>query len=538
MNLTYIIGAIVVLIIITIVGIISRFRKCPSDKIMVVYGKTGNGKSAKCVHGGATFIIPFIQGYKLMSLEPLQFVCKLEKALSSQNIRVDVPSTVTVGISTDPVVMQAAAERLLSLNSDQIEGYVKDIVYGQMRLIISNMTIEELNSERDKFLAEVRKVIGNELSKLGLDLININITDINDEAGYIKALGQKDKAIAINQANVEIARAERDGATQQAELNKEKNTKVAETLRDEEIAVANANADKESRVADAAKSREINVANAKAASEIGKIEAQKTVVDKNAELEVAKAEADRIARTAEAKADAAVERETELARVEVVKAEAKVQQEQELALKVAEEARAIRNAAAIHASTIVPAEKAKEEARLRAEAIKVEIETKAEASANQDKLIAEGKAAAEALRGEGEAKAVFAKGEAEAEVIRKKGLAEAEAQKASLEAQAEGFRKMIEAAQTDPTIAIQFKMVEEGTYEKLAEKQAEAFKHMKFGNVQIMDTSKGSSLTSLMQDLITTVAPVMNVAKNIPGMPKALQEKVVSKDNVEFTEVQ
>ena len=496
MNSVYLIVSIVALILLTIIGIISRFRKCPSDKIMVVYGKTGSGKSAKCVHGGATFIIPFIQGYKLMSLEPLQFVCKLEKALSSQNIRVDVPSTVTVGISTDPTTMQAAAERLLSLNSEQIEGYVKDIVYGQMRLIISNMTIEELNSERDKFLAEVRKVIGNELAKLGLDLININITDINDEAGYIKALGQKDRAIAINKANVDIASAERDGATQQAELNKDKNTKVAETRRDEEVSVAAANADKESRVANAAKEREINVAKAKAEAEIGKIEAQKTVVDKNAELEVAKAEA-------------------------------KVQQEQELALKVAEEARAIRNAAAIHASTIVPAEKAKEEARLKAEAIKVEMETKAEAVANQDILLAEGKAQAEALRGEGEAKAILAKGDAEAEVIRKKGLAEAESQKASLEAQAEGFRKMIEAAKTDPTIAIQFKMVEEGTYEKLAEKQAEAFKHMKFGNVQIMDTSKGSSLTGLMSDLISTVAPVMNIAKNIPGMPKSLSDKLL-----------
>lgn len=165
-------------------------------------------------------MVPIVQGYSFMSLKPLQFECNLQKALSSQNIRVDVPTTVTVGISTEPEVMQMAAERLLGLTTDQIEDLVKDIVYGQMRLIVSNMTIEELNSERDKFLEEVKNVVGGELRKIGLHLINVNITDIRDEAGYIIALGQKDKAIALNKANVEIAKAEKDGATQTAEQNK------------------------------------------------------------------------------------------------------------------------------------------------------------------------------------------------------------------------------------------------------------------------------------------------------------------------------
>lgn len=175
MTLFIILGAALLLVLLSVVGILSRYRKCPSDKILVIYGKTGGGKSAKCIHGGAAFVVPIVQGYSFMSLKPLQFECNLQKALSSQNIRVDVPTTVTVGISTEPEVMQMAAERLLGLTNDQIEDLVKDIVYGQMRLIVSNMTIEELNSERDKFLEEVKiaeeaalradKIVPAEISK-------------------------------------------------------------------------------------------------------------------------------------------------------------------------------------------------------------------------------------------------------------------------------------------------------------------------------------------------------------------------------------
>lgn len=537
MNLFIIIGAAVLLVLFSVVGILSRYKKCPSDQILVIFGQTKGNKSAKCIHGGASFVVPVLQGYSFMSLKPLQFECNLQKALSSQNIRVDVPTTVTVGISTEPEVMQMAAERLLGLTNDQIEDLVKDIVYGQMRLIVSNMTIEELNSERDKFLEEVKNVVGGELRKIGLHLINVNITDIRDEAGYIVALGQKDKAIALNKANVEIAKAEKDGATQTAEQNKIKNSEVAATQREEAIAVAEANAERDSKVAETQRTRDINVANAKAEGEIGKIEAAKNVTNKNAELEVVRADAEKTANTARVKAEAEVAKEKELAQVEVVKAEAKVLQEQELAQKTAEEARAQRQEAALRADKIVPAEISKKESLLHAEAYQLEKEKLAEADANKIRIEASGKAEAEALKGEGEAKAITAKGLAEAEVIRQKGLAQAEAEKASLKAQADGFREMIEAAKTDPAIAIQFKMVQEGTYENIAKQQVEAYKHMNFGNVTIMDTTKGGGLTNVMQSLLSQVSPMLNVMKEmkIPGVSKALTEDTSEK--VKFPEV-
>ena len=380
----------------------------------------------------------------------------------------------------------------------------------------------------------MKNVVGGELRKIGLHLINVNITDIRDEAGYIIALGQKDKAIALNKANVEIAKAEKDGATQTAEQNKIKNSEVAATQREEAVAVANA--ERDSKVAETQRTRDINVATAKAEGEIGKIEAEKTVTNKNAELEVVRADAEKAANTARVKADAEVAKEKELAQVEVVKAEAKVLQEQELAQKTAEEARAQRQEAALRADKIVPAEISKKESLLRAEAYQLEQEKIAETNANKTKIEADGKAQAEALKGEGEAKAITAKGLAEAEVVRQKGLAQAEAEKASLKAQADGFREMIEAAKTDPAIAIQFKMVQEGTYENIAKQQVEAYKHMNFGNVTIMDTTKGGGLTNVMQSLLSQVSPMLNVMKEmkIPGVSKALEEKT---EDAKFPEV-
>jgi len=571
MNLIIIIGAAVLLGILTLIAILARFKKCPSDQIMVIYGKTGGKKSSKCVHGGASFIIPILQGYKFMSLQPLQFTCNLKGALSKQNIRVDVPTTVTIAISTEPDVMQNAAERLLGLNKQSIEALVSDIVYGQLRLIVSNMNIEELNTDREKFMSNVSKMIGDELAKIGLKLINLNITDIQDEAGYIKALGQKDKAIALNAAEVEIAKAEKDGQTQKAVQEKIKNSEVASTKREEAVSVAIANAERDSKVAEQERDRDINVATANSEGRIGEIAAEQQVVNKTAELNITKAEALKVSESANAIALAEIEKakelaqvavvkaaaEREAARVTVVQAEAKVEQEKELARKIAEEARAKRAEAALNADKIVPAEVAKKEALLIAEAYKLKLEKEAEADANKKVIEAQGIAKAkveegwgigegEAVKAKGEAEAVVrkgkaegeaaeaigagegaaisAKGLAEAEVVRKTGLAKAEALAAELKAQADGFSAMVAAAEQNPQVAVQFKMVQEGTYQAIAKEQAAAIQKMDFGNIQILDTTQNGALwANTVQNILGQIMPIAGmIGQSLPGIKNAI----------------
>lgn len=223
---------IVLVIFATFAGILSRYRKCPSDKVLVIYGKVGTdtdgqSRSAKCIHGGAAFIVPIIQSYQYMDLTPISLNVDLTKALSKQNIRVDVPSRFTVGISTEPGVMQNAAERLLGLKLAEIQELAKDIIFGQLRLVIATMDIEEINTDRDKFLVAVSNNVEIELKKIGLRLINVNVTDINDESGYIEALGKEAAAKAINDAKKSVAEKDRDGAIGQANAHKDQRIQVA-----------------------------------------------------------------------------------------------------------------------------------------------------------------------------------------------------------------------------------------------------------------------------------------------------------------------
>ena len=194
---------IVVIVFSLLLFLLKRYKKCPSDKVMVIYGKVGSNKdgstkSAECIHGGAAFIWPVIQAYEFLDLTPLSISVDLENALSRQNIRINVPSRFTVGISTEPGVMQNAAERLLGLRLQEIQELAKDIIFGQLRLVIATMDIEEINTDRDKFLEAVSRNVEGELKKIGLRLINVNVTDISDESGYIDALGKEAAAKAIN----------------------------------------------------------------------------------------------------------------------------------------------------------------------------------------------------------------------------------------------------------------------------------------------------------------------------------------------------
>ncbi len=238
---------IAAVLFVTFAAILKRYRRCPSDKILVIYGKTGKNRtgsisSAKCVHGGAAFIWPVFQDYAFLDLKPISIECNLTNALSKQNIRVDVPCRFTVGISTEPEVMTNAAERLLGLSSESIQNVATDILFGQLRLVIATMDIEEINADRDKFLASVSANVEAELRKIGLKLINVNVTDIRDESGYIEALGKEAAAKAINDAKKSVAEQNRFGEIGKAEADRDKDIRIAETTRDTRIKTAEANA--------------------------------------------------------------------------------------------------------------------------------------------------------------------------------------------------------------------------------------------------------------------------------------------------------
>ncbi|WP_100613528.1 flotillin family protein [Confluentibacter citreus] len=250
--------AAVLFVFIFFIVLVRRYKRCPSDRILVVYGKVGGGQSAKCIHGGAAFIVPVIQDYQFLDLTPISIEVNLVNALSKQNIRVNVPSRFTIGISTEPGIMQNAAERLLGLGQSEIQELAQEIIFGQLRLVVASMDIEEINSDRDKFLTNISESVESELKKVGLKLINVNITDIVDESGYIQALGKEAAAHAINAARKSVAEKNRDGSIGEANAVQDERTQVAaanaqavEGENTAKIAVANSDSLRRQREAEA-----------------------------------------------------------------------------------------------------------------------------------------------------------------------------------------------------------------------------------------------------------------------------------------------
>ena len=149
----------------------SRYKKCPSNKILVVYGSGVGGKSAKTLHGGGAFIWPIIQAYQYMSLEPIQLKVDLRGALAANNIRVNVPSTFTVALDTDPAMMNTAAVRILGMSQPDIEELASEIILGSLRQVVAQMEIEEINKGGETFERNIRELVGKELGTVGLNLI-------------------------------------------------------------------------------------------------------------------------------------------------------------------------------------------------------------------------------------------------------------------------------------------------------------------------------------------------------------------------------
>lgn len=343
-----IIVALIVLAIGTIIALINRYRRCPSDKILVIYGGKKSKTSAKCVHGGGAFVWPVIEDYQYLSLTPISIDANLTNALSRQNIRVDVPCRFTVGISTDVDSMTAAAERLLGLSPAQIQELARDILFGQLRLVIATMSIEELNSDRDKFLESISTNVEVELKKIGLRLINVNVTDIKDESGYIEALGREAAAKAINEAKVRVAEQDKIGEIGKAEADRETRIRTAE---------ANAEAVKG---------------------------------ENEAKVAIANSEAYRREREAEAQRKATASEKVQ---------EAKALEEAYAAQKLAEEARAEREKSTQTANILVPQEIEKRRCIIEAEAEaeKIRVNAKGDADAIFAKMEAEAKGLYEVL---------------------------------------------------------------------------------------------------------------------------------------------
>jgi len=495
----------VVILLFTAIFVARQYKRCPSNRILVVYGRVGTDKAAKCLHGGGVFIVPLLQDYTYLSLEPITIEIDLKGALSKKNIRVNVPSTFTVGISTRDNIMTNAAERLLGLSRVDISNQAQDIILGQMRLVIATLAIEEINQDREKFLDLVNTNVNLELNKIGLDVINVNIRDITDESGYIEAIGKKAAAHAINVAKIEVAEQVKEGAIGEATAVKDQNVRVAMQLSESDI--GQKQAEREQRI------------------QVAKLEAEGVAGEVAAKRDLEVATAQEAARTAQGRKEAEKEKRVFLAmqeaesvkgenesRANIAEYEAKLQAKQAEAKRIGEVALANAERAVLEAERMQEVARLEKEELAQQEVNKRKVEINAEAEAEKIRRIAAGKA-----------QAVLANYTAEAEGIQK-----------VLDAKAEGYRNLVASVGEDKNLAATLLMVEQ--LPELIREQVKAVQNLKIDKITVWDGGEGkdgqSTTSGFLRSLIGSLPPIHELAKQ-SGVELPDYLGAVSQQNVE-----
>ncbi len=514
-----VVGALVVAGIVVL--FVSRYRRCPANRVLVISGKVGGDGTAKCISGGGAFVWPVIQEYAYLSLEPIQIDIPLKDALSLENIRVAVPSVFTVAIGTEAEVRQNAAVRLLGLTHDQIKRQAQDIIFGQLRQVIASMKIEEINRDREGFLHRIQTSLEPELKKIGLVLINVNITDLKDDSGYIEAIGKKAAAMAVQQARGDVAEQEKLGEVRVAEAERERSVQVASAVKFREIGMREADRDKLVRIAEVEKEQAVGEQTAALQREALIKEAERLQAVRMAEL-------DKEQKIGEQRAaferDAQIKDAERARRVAVAEAEAKAIEGEATSQALVATTRAtlqVKEAEAYQLSETKKreAEAAVQEAGFRAmaraaladaERVEAEQRAKLEATAKAVKAqtIVEAEADAERIRiaAEAEARAIYVKLEAEA-----RGQYEIMSRKA------EAMKELVTAA-GGAKEAFQLMMVEH--LDTLAETSAKAISNIKFDKVVVWDSGAGgkSGASGFLQSMANTLPPMMNVLRDIAGV--------------------
>ena len=451
---------------------LKQYRRCPSNRVLVIYGKVGSKRASRCLHGGGAFVWPVIQSYAYLGLEPLVIDIPLQGALSLNNIRVNVPSTFTVGISTDAVLMQNAAERLLMMGDDAIRDQAQDIILGQLRLVIATLSIEEINKDREKFMALINENVAEEINKIGLELINVNIRDITDESDYIEAIGKRAAAEAINRAKVEVAQQERDGSVGQAEA-----------LRERDVRVAQEQSKSEQGRKDAERAQRITIAELEAQAITSEVQSKR-------DFEIATAE--RLAETVAAQKQAEQEQRVSVANAEATAVDGENTSNAQIAdsnAKLAEVRASARQRAEVAAAeahrTILESEREEELARLAKEVLapqeieKKQIEIAAEAEAEKVRRVAAG-----------EADAILARYMAEAEGVRK-----------VLEAKAAGYAGLIKSCERHPELAPTLLLVEQ--LPDLVKEQVRAISNLQIDKITVWDNGRGGNGRNATSDFLS-----------------------------------
>lgn len=478
----------IVLGVVVIAAVILRmWKKVPQDKAGVV-----TGMKKRVITGGGGLVVPVFERIDYISLGNIPLSVSTRNSLSSQGVPISVITTAVIKVRNSKDDILTAIEQFVGKSERDIAANINDtavaVLEGKLREIIATMTVEELYQKREEFSSRVQEVVGTELGNMGLEVKNFTITDISDENGYIKALG--DGMIAQRKKDAEIQKAEA-ARDMQIKTSEAKQQGEAARLR-AETEIAQSEKDKQVQQAQYAEEQQRAQAKAELAHDIQSNITQQEVIQAQADAELIRQQR---------------QKEITEARIQVEITQA--QKNTELA-----EQRALEKEKALLSDVVKPAEADRKKQEQEAEAEKYNAIKKAEAQAEQKKIDAIAEAEAIRAKALAEAEAIRAKAEAESEAISKKGSAEADATKAKLLAEAEGLERKAEALTKMNNAGIVQMIVDK--LPEMAEAVAKPLSAI--DKITIIDGGSGTSGVEQMGGYVPTVlAKTMETVKETTG---------------------
>ena len=358
---------IAIVIVIILIKFLPRYKIAPPDTALIISGifrrrykvRSHDGSVAvkkfgyRIVRGGATFWVPAIERIDKLDMCLMQVDIKTAQPVPTKEyISVIVDAVANIKIGSDDVSIATAAEQLLHYTPDQIQKLAKDVLEGNMREIIGQMTIADLVQNRDKFAQESIKAAMADMNNMGLEIINLTIQNFADEGNHVITTMAKQNIVS-KERDARIARAEADQAGHKAEIEAE----ASKAEQDKELALRQAaykaEADQEKAKADEA--YKIEKERIRKTFEEEKANADLLRLQKETELQRQQVEIERERLTVEIREKANAEKDARIAQAEAerferqAKADADLYESQKVAeaieLKGRAEAEAIRQKA-------------------------------------------------------------------------------------------------------------------------------------------------------------------------------------------------
>lgn len=156
--------------------IISAYKKCPPGHVLIINNNKPDafGNLNKIVFSGGAFVWPIVGSYQLYSLAPSTIDLNIADLVTKSKEKLQKDISAIIGISASETVLKNAIDRFSGLSKDQISKIAKNIIQGQIRLIVSDSEITEIENS-NYFSNRLKKEIEGELLAMGLKLISLDV---------------------------------------------------------------------------------------------------------------------------------------------------------------------------------------------------------------------------------------------------------------------------------------------------------------------------------------------------------------------------